>query len=175
MVQERPGDAEFSGEGLGKSPDAEGFGGVVATVERVDAGFFGERKGPMGTFAGDEGVDAFGGGLLEFSTGPASADADAVTPFRAPGKQPRRGAKGCGESRGEFGPEEGFGGADLDADVLVVVGEERAPASESEGFREARGVAEPGMGIEGEVLGVDGQVGFHQAADEVGPVPGPGG
>jgi hypothetical protein len=31
------------------------------------------------------------------------------------------------------------------------------------------------VGIEGEVLGVDGQVGFHQAADEVGPASRPGG
>ena len=43
----------------GEGFDAEGFSGVMASIEDVHPQLFGQRVSPMRAFAGDEGVDAF--------------------------------------------------------------------------------------------------------------------
>jgi hypothetical protein len=69
MIEESPGElvafAEVSRERL----HAESLGGVVATVEDVDSGFFSGGEGPVRAFAGNEGVDAFLRGDPEFGAG----------------------------------------------------------------------------------------------------------
>lgn len=66
VVNEFPGEIELAVELFSECSDAEGFGEVMAGVNEVDAEFFGEGIGPMGAFAGDEGIDAFAGNCSEF-------------------------------------------------------------------------------------------------------------
>lgn len=174
VVEESGGDAELPGQLRGEGADAEGLGGVVATVERVDAGFLGEGVCPVGAFPGDEGVDALGGGFLEFGAGAPGADSDALAMLRATREKARRVAKRGGEAGGELEAREGFGELDLNADVLVVVGEEGAPAPEAEGLGESGGVSETWMGVEGKMLGVNGEVFLNEAPDQFGARAGPG-
>lgn len=149
MVEEGGWDAELPGQLFGEGSDAERFGGVVATVEGVDAGFFRECVGPVGAFAGDEGVDSFRGGLLEFSARAPGADPDALAMIGSSREEAGWVAECCSEAGGEFQARERLGEVHLDADMLVVVGEEGAPAPEAEGPGESSGVPEPGMGVEG--------------------------
>lgn len=173
MVEEGGGDAELPGQFRGEGSDAERLGGVVATVEGVDAGFLGEGVRPVGAFAGDEGIDSLRRGFLEFSAGTSGADSDALAMIGSTREEARWVAEYSGEAGGEFGAREGFGELDLDADSLVVVGEEGAPASEAEGPGESGCVSESWMGVEGQMLGVDGEVVLDEAADQFGARAGP--
>lgn len=66
VVEKFPGEVEPFGEVASEGFDAEGFCGVVAREEEVDAEFFGGCVAPVGTFAGDEGIEAFFGDAGNF-------------------------------------------------------------------------------------------------------------
>ena len=174
MVEEGGGDAEFPGQLRGEGTDAEGLGGVVAAVEGVEAGFLREGIGPVWTFPGDEGVDSLGGRFLELGSGASGAYPDALASIGATREEAGRGAECRGEAGGQFKARDGFGELDLDADMLVMVSEEGAPPAESEGLGESGCVSESGMGVEGQMLGVDGEIVLDEAADEFGARAGPG-
>ena len=60
----------------GERFDAEGFSGVVAAEEKIDAEFFGGDGGPMRRFARNERVDIIFRDAVDFRAGASGNDAD---------------------------------------------------------------------------------------------------
>src|SRR5262245_54729125 len=109
---------DFRREGL----HAEGFRGIMAAVEHVDAKFFGLCKSPMRPFAGSEGIHAFLRGDFQIAARAAGDHADALA-----GDWPARNdfnasADRLRQSLRQFGPRDlGF---ELEPDKLVFVAKE---------------------------------------------------
>ncbi len=172
MVEEDPGEVVFLGEPGGEGLDAEGFGGVMAGVKDVQAEFLGEGVGPVGAFAGDEGIDPGGGGEFEVAPGSAGDDTDAAAEVRASGDELGRRAGGAGETLAQF--LAGKAGATLQPDGLAVAGEEGGGLFQAEGGAELGIIAELGMGIERQVGTVDGEVVGDQEVQQFVILAGPG-
>src|SRR5690242_7754237 len=100
MIEKDPRNTELLRNVLGQSFHSESFGGVMAAVEDIQAQFFGERVGPVSAFAGDEGVNSFCGGLLDFITRATSHNPNGLAEIRAAGKEPGRGTEDFGQARG---------------------------------------------------------------------------
>ncbi len=124
MVKEGPGEFKFLREVGGEGFDPERFGGVVATIEDVDAEFFGHGVGPMRSFASDESVDAFVGGFFEIAPCSAGDDADSAADFGSAGNEERFRTGCVVELRGKSGTREA--GIGLKAKELAVIEKEGA-------------------------------------------------
>src|ERR1051326_5505097 len=81
--------------------NAKSLGGVMAAVEEIDAEFFGHCVGPVGTFAGDEGVHAFVGSFFEVAACTAGDDANALANFGSARNGEGFGISGALEANGE--------------------------------------------------------------------------
>jgi hypothetical protein len=79
VVDERPRQLEALREVLRQRLDSKGLGGIVATVQYVDAEFFRVEIRPVLAFTGDEGVEARLVGLADLRSRRASYDADATS------------------------------------------------------------------------------------------------
>ena len=165
IIQEGPGDAEFSGEVGGEGFDAEGFSGVVAAVENIHAEFLRQAVSPVRAFASDESVHAFGGGFCQFATGPARHDADASAEFRPTRDHEGDGSDGALKAPGQRGQRE-LGDSHASQELAFLM-EEWSGAPQSEGGAKLHVVAQARMDIKGQMRAVDGEIGFNQAAEQL--------
>src|SRR5262245_31610222 len=94
VVEKHPGNSESAGKLRGQRLDPKGLRGVVAAVNDVEAEFFRGRERPVWTFARDERVRAFLGGLAQFTAGAARDHTDAPANLRTGRNGPDRIA-GC--------------------------------------------------------------------------------
>lgn len=174
-IEEGPGQVEMLGEMFGESLDAEGFGGVMACIEDVQSQFIGQGSGPMGSFAGDEGVHAGPGGLAEFIAGAAGDDANTAADLGAAGEQEGILAHRSSEALGQFLAGKAKGGGGIGQTDLLPLGFEEGPESgQAEGAGEAGVVAQFGVGIEGKVGAVNRQLMADEEFDEGVAGAGPG-
>src|SRR5882724_910033 len=108
----------------GQRFDAKGFGRVVAAIENIDAEFLGHGVGPMGSFAGDEGVNAFIGGFFKIPSCSAGDDADSAAGFGSAWNEQRLCACCALKSKRHLGTRNSC--LALKSQMLAVIEKERA-------------------------------------------------
>lgn len=162
-IDEGPGKAEPIGEVRGEGLDAEGFGRVVTAVEDIDTGVFSGGERPVRTLAGDESVDAFARGDREIGAGATGDHADSTAGVGSAGEQFHGMIEGVSEAVHEIGAADP--GARLKAEPGIALMEEGREFAESEGAAKQDVVAEFGMGIEGEMSAVDGEVSLEEQSE----------
>jgi hypothetical protein len=172
VIDESPGEFKFPAEHFGERFDPEGFCGVVAAVEDVDAEVLGHGMGPVGAFASDERIDAFGEGVLEFAAGAAGDDTDAATGLGAAWQEVCGGAGGLLQALEEGVAVDAGGG--LEADLAAFRDHERLEFLEAKGLAEEGVITELGVFVEGEVETVDGEVVFEEQTHLAVACSGPG-
>ena len=151
--------------------DAEGLGRVVPGGDEVDPRLAGVAHHVLGGLAGDERVESQGGGLGERPRPPAGDDADR-TDLRRPGVEGERlAADGRGDPRNQVSGGDRLGAAPDEADRPAPEGCERPLLGlEPERRAEQGVVADLTVGVEGEVIGGNGEVlaeGDAQASGEL--------
>lgn len=174
VVDEIPWQAEAAGDLGGEGADAEGLGRVVAGVEDVQSQVVGEGGGPVGAFAGDEGVEAGFGGLAQFGAGTAGDHTDGAADLGASREEDGGGTGRLGETGAEgLAIEAAFAS---EADRLALGFEEWLRGGQADGAGELDGIAEARVGVEGQVGTVHGEVVVQETAQElvVGARPGLG-
>src|ERR1043166_2893275 len=156
IIHKRPRQVEllsqFPGEGFGP----ERPGGVMAAVEQIQAEFLRHGISPMRPLARDERVHTFLGGSLQFASGAAGAEADALTDGASPGNDHGLGAQHTLEALLEF--LQGQPRADFQAHVLVLVEEKWLGITQTQKRAELGVVPQSGVHVEWKMRTVDCQV-----------------
>lgn len=115
----------------------------------------------------------FPGCLGQFAPGAAGADADVTTRGRTAAKDDGRRAEDLRQPQAQLVPIHGAGESDRDTQVPAVVFEERLGRAEPERLRQLSRVAQLGMPIERQMLGIDREVALDQSTQELVAAPGP--
>src|SRR4051812_36895613 len=100
---------------------AEGLGGIVAAVKKIQPVLLSERVAPMRALAGDESIDAFRQRLRHFAARAAGHDADTAYSFGSSGAKVHLLTERLLESLLQLGA--GNFGLQLEPDRLSFVGE----------------------------------------------------
>ena len=172
MIQKDPGNRERRSEMGCQCLDSERFGGVVPTVKHIDPEILGKCVGPVGAFAGDEGVHTLLGGDSQFVARSAGHHSDAATEVWTAWENGGTVAEYCGEPRFERVPSNR--GSRLQADGLIALEEERFGLAESESRAQLSVVSQARVGVQREMGAVDSQIVLDEGLDALVASTGPG-
>ena len=128
----------------------------MAAKKNIHAQFFRQRVSPVRAFAGDVGVHALGGGLLQIRAGAAGDNADALADFLAAGNHFRRHAGRALQGDGKIVSRNA--GPRFEADGFSVARKKRIQIFQAERRSELSVVAELRMRIEWQVRTINREI-----------------
>jgi len=146
---------------LGEGLHTDGFGGVMATKNHVDLQLFGVEECLVRSFAGHERVETVGGGLRDRSGAVTGDHPNASNPLAPKRQDSRRGAESRRERATQIVPR--AASFSPHPNGRTVIHAEVASYHHTEQPSENDVVADVGMTVEGQVCGVQRDVGLNQS------------
>lgn len=147
---------EFVSQGF----DAECFGGVMASIEHIDLEFLSQRESPVWAFAGDDGVDTFGGQAGDFRSSSTGNDGDILAQLRTESERMDRRIDRLGQTGFQFLSWEKVMATQAERDAFDGGAWDGIP--QIQGMHQAGIISQFRVDIQGKMGTVEGQIVLNQ-------------